>query len=53
MMLYRNTRTGAEIETKAVIAGGDWKAAGEKPAAPKAPAQEKQTDRKLSGRQKK
>ena len=52
-MLYRNTRTGAEIETKAVITGGDWEAAGEKPAAPKAPAQERKSDRKQSGRQKK
>lgn len=47
-MLYRNTRTGAVIEAEAVIVGGDWEAAGDKPAAsmPKVPAQKKEQDKK-------
>ena len=52
-MKYRNTRTGAILDTTAEIRGGDWvELAGQKPAPlTEAPAQEKkEAGRKTNGR---
>lgn len=39
---YRNTRTGAVIESAAQIRGGDWQEA-EPPVTPRAPVQKEKT----------
>lgn len=31
-MIYRNKKTGAEIETKCIVTGGDWELVESKPA---------------------
>lgn len=43
-MIYKNTKTGAVIETTAAVSGGDWQEV--VPAKPSAPAQEKEVQPK-------
>ena len=46
MMRYLNKRTGATVETSAAIVGGDWEAAGHKPAAEATAEKKSQTSQK-------